>query len=291
MRAFRKKSDAKPPPAPASKPAKSLAKSIGLLSSTSRPRLSLTPANSPSPPASMPSTPHETSPSNSFPTMPLPAPRVPQPGKSVVSVRAELVQLRSQLLCEGGPLSAGVLARLLRVPESDVQVIESVEDRFSLQQRLGSGQCATVFSAKRVGGGDVAVKLIEQEALLKNVETVGMARAEVEAMRAIPPHPNLISLLEICCTGRELMLSLELLPRGDLLGYILDHESGIAEVECREIFDQLARSLAHMHSHGWAHRDLKPENVCLALLDNGDLIVSPIELIPTFSPFSIAEHL
>ena len=207
-----------------------------------------------------------------------PEPNTPNKKSDYAAEREELQGLQAELQgTDGGEigLSANVVARLLHVPEAEVAEMNYVEDLFELDpQPLGSGQCSTVFRAVRSSDGfALAVKLVELETLAQTVESLGMARAEVAAMKALPPHPNIVKLHEIACTPTELALGLELLPVGDLLGYILDHETGVPERDCKIIFGQLADGLRHMHAHGWAHRDLKPENVGMAGSGEGELVV------------------
>ncbi|KAL1511298.1 hypothetical protein AB1Y20_006103 [Prymnesium parvum] len=310
MRAFKRKSEPKADVTTAptsSKPTKSLAKSLGLLTSTSRPRLieggamlsELSPDTSPSsrgrpqsmppavPPAlaqtytaplsraDVPPPPPMPPPPSLQAALATPAPPKPPARQQLSSEREEFGRIQAELQAASGGmrrLSVNVVSRLLQLPEKQVKEVEYVEDAYVLEEQLGSGQCANVFRATSIEGKELAIKLIEVETLAKTIESLGMARAEVEAMKKIPPHPSILKLIDIACTPNELVFALELMPRGDLLGYILDHETGVAEVECKVIFKQLADGMHHMHSHGWAHRDLKPENVGLSILANGELL-------------------
>ena len=238
---------------------KKAAKAIGLITSTSRKHQDTTPepaapVTAKATPAPQASIPQPATPEKATPPVPKPAVEVNPADQRASSERGELELLHAELKTTGR-MDVRIMSRILKLPESGITEVGYVDDVFDLgSDPIGSGQCSTVFEAttKDDRPMSVALKLFDISTLSQTVETLSMARAEVQAMKALPKHPNLVQLLAILCTPSELCLSLELLPAGDLLSHILDNETGLMEAESCSLFRQLAVGLSHMHGHGEA---------------------------------------
>ncbi|KAF7339477.1 hypothetical protein MSAN_02162000 [Mycena sanguinolenta] len=86
---------------------------------------------------------------------------------------------------------------------------------------------------------------------------------ELEALRAIPFHPNIIPLYDffLQLDTKELYFVFE--PMEGNLYHLVKARKGrpFAGGLTSSIFHQMVSGLAHIHSSGYFHRDMKPENV------------------------------
>ncbi|KAG8678825.1 hypothetical protein FRC09_019510, partial [Ceratobasidium sp. 395] len=87
---------------------------------------------------------------------------------------------------------------------------------------------------------------------------------EIESLRAIPQHPNIIPLYDcfVLPSSRELYLVFESME-GNLYQLIKSRKGkkALAGGLVTSIFQQVASALDHVHSNGYFHRDMKPENL------------------------------
>ncbi|ESQ56145.1 hypothetical protein EUTSA_v10025228mg [Eutrema salsugineum] len=147
--------------------------------------------------------------------------------------------------------------------------------KYELGRRLGSGSFAKVHVARSIETGElVAVKIIDK----KKTEEAGMGPRiirEIEAMRRLHHHPNVLKIHEVMATKTKIYLVVELATGGELFEKILRF-GRLNEPAARRYFQQLASALTFCHRDGIAHRDVKPQNL---LLDKqGNLKVSDFGL-------------
>ncbi|CAH8385408.1 unnamed protein product [Eruca vesicaria subsp. sativa] len=147
--------------------------------------------------------------------------------------------------------------------------------KYELGRRLGSGSFAKVHVARSIETNElVAVKIIDK----KKTADAGMEPRiirEIEAMRRLHHHPNILKIHEVMATKTKIYLVMELAAGGELFTKL--HRSGrLHESSARSYFQQLASALTFCHREGIAHRDVKPQNL---LLDKqGNLKVSDFGL-------------
>ena len=87
---------------------------------------------------------------------------------------------------------------------------------------------------------------------------------EIQALRRLSPHQNIIKLLEVLYdqpTGR-LALVFELMDM-NVYEMIKGRRHYIAEEKVKNYMYQLMKAMDHMHSNGIFHRDVKPENILI----------------------------
>ncbi|KZT44379.1 kinase-like protein [Sistotremastrum suecicum HHB10207 ss-3] len=102
---------------------------------------------------------------------------------------------------------------------------------------------------------------------------------ELESLRAIKPHPNVIPLYDffLLPTTRELYFVFESME-GNLYQLIKSRKGRpLAGGLVLSIFRQVVGGLAHIHSAGYFHRDMKPENLLVTTTGLADYpLMSPV---------------
>eukprot|EP00271_Cylindrocystis_brebissonii_P021446 TRINITY_DN7625_c0_g1_i1.p1 TRINITY_DN7625_c0_g1~~TRINITY_DN7625_c0_g1_i1.p1 ORF type:complete len:716 (+),score=115.34 TRINITY_DN7625_c0_g1_i1:723-2870(+) len=136
-----------------------------------------------------------------------------------------------------------------------------ITDSFSLGQVLGRGAAGVVRLAEDMDDGNLfACKSISKDAL-KADDLAGL-REEIEAMRRVGGHPNVVELHGLFEEPKAVHLVMDLCTGGDLFDYLEERRKPEAEIAF--IYCQAAEALRHCHSLRVVHRDVKPENLMVA---------------------------
>lgn len=92
---------------------------------------------------------------------------------------------------------------------------------------------------------------------------VARQHREVENMRRIGSHPNIISFVDSYVDTAHIAIVMEYCPGRDLFDHLELDRTWISftEPEAKRIFVQLASALAYLHFHQEIHRDVKLENI------------------------------
>lgn len=155
--------------------------------------------------------------------------------------------------------------------------------KYQLTRLLGRGSFAKVYKAHSLldNATTVAVKIIDKS---KTVDAAMEPRIirEIDAMRRLQHHPNILKIHEVMATKTKIHLIVEFAAGGELFS-ALSRRGRFSESTARFYFQQLVSALRFCHRNGVAHRDLKPQNL---LLDaDGNLKVSD------FGLSALPEHL
>lgn len=139
---------------------------------------------------------------------------------------------------------------------------------------LGKGHYATVYRGRdKKSGLQVAVKVIQI-----SKSRVEALKREVEVLRKVGKHPNIVTLYDIFITESELILVLELLLGGELFDRMVE-KGPYSEREASHHIRKIGAALKFLHRGGIVHRDLKPENLILAHKgDNSELKIADFGL-------------
>ncbi|PON40168.1 Calcium/calmodulin-dependent/calcium-dependent protein kinase [Parasponia andersonii] len=168
-------------------------------------------------------------------------------------------------------------ARVPQPPPPPPFPATTVLGKYRLGRELGRGSFARVFEAQSIindeNNSKVAIKIIKREKLDAAMEP--RIIGEVEAMRRLHQHPNVLKIHEVMATKTKIYLVMELATGGELFAKVAGGRK-LKESAARRYFQQLVSALRFCHQNGVAHRDVKPQNL---LLDrNGSLKVSDFGL-------------
>ncbi|XP_012601917.1 MAPK/MAK/MRK overlapping kinase isoform X3 [Microcebus murinus] len=110
-------------------------------------------------------------------------------------------------------------------------------------------------------GNYYACKQMKQR--FESIEQVNNLR-EIQALRRLHPHPNILTLHEVVFDRKSGSLALicELMDM-NIYELIRGRRHPLSEKKIRYYMYQLCKSLDHMHRNGIFHRDVKPENILI----------------------------
>ncbi|XP_057982137.1 calcium-dependent protein kinase 8-like [Malania oleifera] len=138
-----------------------------------------------------------------------------------------------------------------------------IELRYEVGRELGRGEFGITHLCTEKSSGELfACKSISKEKLRTAVDIEDMRR-EVEIMKQLPQHPNIVSLKDTCEDNNAVHLVMELCEGGELFDRIVargHYTERAAAVVTRTIVEVVQMC----HKHGVMHRDLKPENFLFA---------------------------
>ncbi|KAI9072118.1 hypothetical protein K1719_045920 [Acacia pycnantha] len=153
----------------------------------------------------------------------------------------------------------------------------TIENNFSVANKLGQGGFGSVYKGKLPNGQDIAVKRLSMDSRQGDSEF----KNEVLLVAKLQ-HRNLVRLLGFSLEKQERLLVYEFLPNGSLDSLLFDSSQRVHLnwVVRYKIIGGIARGLLYLHEDSRLriiHRDLKASNI---LLDE--------ELNPKISDFGLA---
>lgn len=166
-------------------------------------------------------------------------------------------------------------------PESDAT--DWVFPRRNLERidKIGEGQFGEVwrYIARQKDGSEsvVAVKQLKNRAGLGDRERLELI-AEIEIMKSINNHPNVIKLLHYCADEYEpILLIMEFAEHGKLQSYLRScravrkpyhyiggHNRHVTSKELVKFAYHIAKGMEHVASKGIVHRDLASRNILVS---------------------------
>ncbi|XP_052207744.1 calcium-dependent protein kinase 24 [Diospyros lotus] len=135
--------------------------------------------------------------------------------------------------------------------------------RYVFGKELGRGEFGITYQCHdKVSGEKVACKMISKSKLKSEIDVEDVKR-EVEIMRHLPSHPNIVKFKEVYEDKEAVYLVMELCEGGELFDRIVARghytERGAATVT-----KTILEVIKECHKNGVIHRDLKPENFLYA---------------------------
>ncbi|CAH2328249.1 MAPK MAK MRK overlapping kinase isoform X1 [Pelobates cultripes] len=135
-------------------------------------------------------------------------------------------------------------------------------NRYKTVSKIGEGTFSEVLKTLSLKDGNYyACKKMKQ--LFKSTEQVNNLR-EVQALRRLSPHPNILILHEVVFDRKSGCLALicELMDM-NIYELIKGRRQPLPDHKIRNYMYQLCKSLEHIHKNGIFHRDVKPENILI----------------------------
>ncbi|CAD5196067.1 unnamed protein product [Musa acuminata subsp. malaccensis] len=134
-----------------------------------------------------------------------------------------------------------------------------IGSRYELGQVLGRGEFGvTYLCTDKATGEHLACKSISKKKLRTAVD-IEDVRREVEIMRHLPAHPNIVKLKDTYEDDGAVHLVMELCEGGELFDRIVAR-GHYTERAAAAVTRTIIEVIQVCHKHGVMHRDLKPEN-------------------------------
>jgi len=169
--------------------------------------------------------------------------------------------------------------------EEDEAIGPNINDFYEIGKEIGKGAFSVVREGiSKATGKKVAIKSIRT----KLIKTKLLMR-EIEIMKKVGNHPNILKLYEVFESKNYLYLVLELVTGGELFDQIVARGE-YSEKDASNIVRQIISAVSHLHSHGIAHRDLKPQNLLCAGPSGDDIRVADFGLSKLFNNGENSRH-
>ncbi|OIW21924.1 hypothetical protein TanjilG_14772 [Lupinus angustifolius] len=159
---------------------------------------------------------------------------------------------------ENGAVSTGSKLVVLSNPTG-----QEIELRYELGRELGRGEFGvTYLCTDKDSREELACKSISKKKLRTAID-IEDVRREVEIMRHLPKHPNIVTLKDTYEDDNAVHLVMELCEGGELFDRIVAR-GHYTERAAAAVTKTIVEVVQMCHKHGVMHRDLKPENFLFA---------------------------
>lgn len=137
-----------------------------------------------------------------------------------------------------------------------------LNDRYQLQETLGTGGMAYVYKAKDLMlERFVGVKVLRED-LTQDVAFRERFRQEAKAAANLS-HPNIVTVHDFGLDQGHLFIVMEYVPGTDLKTYIKQKER-LSVSETLELMIQACQGVGYAHRAGLVHCDIKPHNMLVS---------------------------
>jgi serine/threonine-protein kinase len=153
-----------------------------------------------------------------------------------------------------------------------MNLIAAIESRlgtgWSIAGELGTGATSRVYLATRARDGErMVVKLMKSGSAA--AERSQYFLLEMQLLQKMS-HPNVVTIADVGEAQGVLFFAMPFID-GETIRQRLVRCGALPVPDAVRIAIDLAKALAHVHSHGIVHRDVKPENVLLS--PNGAILL------------------
>ncbi|KAK3205266.1 hypothetical protein Dsin_019312 [Dipteronia sinensis] len=135
--------------------------------------------------------------------------------------------------------------------------------QYDLGRELGRGEFGVTYLCTDCESGEkLACKSISKKKLRTSVD-IEDVRREVEIMKHLPKHPNIVTLKDTYEDDSAVHIVMELCEGGELFDRIVAR-GHYTERAAAAVMRTIVEVVQVCHKHGVMHRDLKPENFLFA---------------------------
>ncbi|KAL7715738.1 Protein kinase [Entamoeba marina] len=159
--------------------------------------------------------------------------------------------------------------------EKKEEVVEKFPDRsefdkkYTKHDEIGQGAFSIVYKGtKKENNQSVAIKEVSKTS--QNVDQLKLLRREIDVMRKLSNHPNVVKLFDVFEDEQMILMVIEYMSGGELYDQIIQR-GNFTEADASDIMYQILSALNYIHANGIGHRDLKPENL-LCSTSKGDVV-------------------
>ncbi|KAL9458721.1 hypothetical protein AB3S75_007566 [Citrus x aurantiifolia] len=140
---------------------------------------------------------------------------------------------------------------------------QNISIDYDLGRELGRGEFGVTYLCTDVNNGEkFACKSISKKKLRTAVD-IEDVRREVQIMKHLPKHPNIVSLKDTYEDDSAVHIVMELCEGGELFDRIVAR-GHYTERAAAAVMKTIVEVVQVCHEHGVMHRDLKPENFLFA---------------------------
>ncbi|CAI0450105.1 unnamed protein product [Linum tenue] len=138
-----------------------------------------------------------------------------------------------------------------------------ISAHYELGRELGRGEFGITYLATETSTNDkYACKSISKKKLRTAID-IEDVRREVEIMKHLPHHPNIVSIKDTYEDDSAVHIVMELCEGGELFDRIVAR-GHYTERAAAAVMRTIVEVVLMCHKHGVMHRDLKPENFLFA---------------------------
>ncbi|HEX8789636.1 MAG TPA: protein kinase [Polyangiaceae bacterium] len=155
---------------------------------------------------------------------------------------------------------------------TDVLPGSVLDDKYRIEERIGTGGFATVFRAQQLSlDRHVAVKIFrpapgnDSALALDRFQREGMSTCRVN-------HPNAIQVFDSGISSDGIPYFVMELLEGRTLSSEMRSRAGLSLRRALDVMIPVCEALAAAHAAGLIHRDVKPDNVFLAQTPGGETV-------------------
>jgi serine/threonine protein kinase len=163
----------------------------------------------------------------------------------------------------------------LKCPEDDTALValapdpytgKTIEDRYYVEQLIGTGGTSVVYKAQDLSlRRPAAIKMLKSH-LVADEESRARFKQEARAVSCLT-HPHVITVYDVGVTNYgEPFIVMEYL-QGKSLAEIIAYEKRLPMRRAVRLFIKACSALAHAHKKEVIHRDVKPSNIMLIHTD------------------------
>lgn len=132
---------------------------------------------------------------------------------------------------------------------------------YQIEQTLGAGAVAVVYSARMQDGRQVALKVLKPAAA--NQRSIRRIFRNEYQLTSRLRHPGVVQALDYGEAEGQPYIALALV-QGVTLEEYLSRQKTLGETASVAIAHQVAQTLDYVHEQGVVHRDLKPANILIS---------------------------